>query len=206
MDRRQFLGTLSLPALSILPLRHNEIQSERFPANQFLQITGHDRQISIGLETTGPTPADGHRIVAIAAVEIVGREVTGAVYHRFLNPERDIGPDALVAAGITRNMLNDMPRFGDIADELSGFIGNASLVSHDTKTILAFLKREFMLCGRRFSASRAAIDTFELVSKNNVSDDAMDRVFAPCEFGGNDDSPAFSEALLIARLYLPLTV
>jgi DNA polymerase-3 subunit epsilon len=206
MDRRQFLGALSLPAFSTLPLRQSKKQSEFFPTKQASQITGQDRQISIAIDATGPTPADGHRIVAIAAVEIVGREVTGAFYHRLLNPERDIGSDGLVAAGITRNLLNDMPRFADIADELSGFIENASLISHDTKTILAFLKREFFLSGRRFLLARAAIDTFELARNSNISDEAMDRVFAPFEFGGMADTPAFSEALLIARLYLALTI
>ena len=63
------------------------------------------RQIVIDTETTGLDPALGHRIIEIAAVEIVDRRLTGNHFHRYVNPERDSEEAALQIHGLTREFL-----------------------------------------------------------------------------------------------------
>ena len=48
------------------------------------------RQIFLDTETTGLDPAQGHRIIEIAAVEMINRQVTNNQFHIYINPEREI--------------------------------------------------------------------------------------------------------------------
>ena len=51
------------------------------------------RQIFLYTETTGLEATLGHRIIEIAALEMLDRKLTGSYFHRYLNPgrESDIG-------------------------------------------------------------------------------------------------------------------
>src|SRR4051812_46224926 len=104
MNRRRFIQTLSFPAISLFPLSLSGI------------FANADRKVVIGLDTTGPTPAEGHRLVEIAAVEIIGRQISGANFRSYLNPERDsVGADGT-------------PLFSTIAHEFAEFVGSDVLI------------------------------------------------------------------------------
>ena len=49
------------------------------------------RQIVLDTETTGLDLSLGHRVIEIGCVELQNRRHTGRTFHRYLNPERDIG-------------------------------------------------------------------------------------------------------------------
>ncbi|MDR1530504.1 MAG: DNA polymerase III subunit epsilon [Burkholderiales bacterium] len=100
------------------------------------------RQIVIDTETTGLDPKQGHRIIELAAVEMVSRRVTGEVRHWYLNPERDIGEDATKIHGMRWDDLKDKPRFTDIADEFIGFCHDAEWIIHNAAFDLEFLDAE----------------------------------------------------------------
>ena len=53
------------------------------------------RQIILDTETTGLDPALGHRVIELAAVEIVDRRQTARHFHRYVNPERASDEGAL---------------------------------------------------------------------------------------------------------------
>ena len=59
------------------------------------------RQLIIDTETTGLDPKQGHRIIEIAAVEVVDRRPTGRTLHFHLDPERDIDSGATEVHGMT---------------------------------------------------------------------------------------------------------
>jgi hypothetical protein len=61
------------------------------------------RQIILDTETTGLDPNQGHRIIEVAAVEMVNRRLTGNHLHRYVNPDRDIDAGAMQVHGITPN-------------------------------------------------------------------------------------------------------
>ncbi|MEH6546093.1 MAG: exonuclease domain-containing protein, partial [Sneathiella sp.] len=48
------------------------------------------REIALDTETTGFDPASGDRIVEIGCVELVNHLPTGNIFHRYVNPERDM--------------------------------------------------------------------------------------------------------------------
>ncbi|HUW97984.1 MAG TPA: DNA polymerase III subunit epsilon [Acidiferrobacter sp.] len=100
------------------------------------------RQIVLDTETTGLESATGHRIIEIGAIEIVNRRPTGRTYHQYLNPEREIDAGAVEIHGITNAMLEDKPRFADIATELLDFIDGAELLIHNAPFDMGFLNAE----------------------------------------------------------------
>src|SRR5208337_3310234 len=52
------------------------------------------RCIILDTETTGLDPKQGHRVIEIAAVEVVDRRLTGRHIHFYVNPEREIDAGA----------------------------------------------------------------------------------------------------------------
>jgi DNA polymerase-3 subunit epsilon len=103
------------------------------------------RQIFLDTETTGLDPAQGHRIIEVAAVEVVNRRFTGNRYHSYLNPDRDIDAGAQAVHGISIERLQDEPRFADIAREFLDFIDGAELVIHNAPFDIGFLNHELGL-------------------------------------------------------------
>ncbi|MDH5480760.1 MAG: exonuclease domain-containing protein, partial [Nitrosomonas sp.] len=53
------------------------------------------RQIVLDTETTGLEYKHGHRIVEIAAVELINRQITSQHFHYYLNPDRESDESAL---------------------------------------------------------------------------------------------------------------
>jgi DNA polymerase-3 subunit epsilon len=105
------------------------------------------RQIVLDTETTGLDPADGHRIIEIGCVEVVGRRRTGRTYHRYLNPERAIPEDSTAIHGITDAHVADCPLFADVAGEFFEFVDGAELVIHNAPFDVGFLNAELERCG-----------------------------------------------------------
>ena len=103
------------------------------------------RQIVLDTETTGLSPAQGHRIIEIGCIELVNRRRTGREFHRFLNPERDIDAGAERVHGISRAELAHHPKFAEIAAELLEFISGSELVIHNAEFDIGFLEHELAL-------------------------------------------------------------
>ena len=101
------------------------------------------RQIVLDTETTGLEADQGHRIIEIGAVELIDRKRTGATFHQYINPQRDIDEGALQVHQITREFLNDKPTFTEICEELLDFIRGAELIIHNAPFDIDFLDKEF---------------------------------------------------------------
>lgn len=193
MDRRKFLETLSLPAISLLPLRQSWAHASA------------NRKVVIGIDATGPNPADGHRLIEIAAVEIIGRQISGASFRSYLNPEWDFATGGPLRDGLTQADLDDNPSFSSIAHEVARFLGSDTLILYGAPHHLAFLKHEFSIAGHEFAPARAVIDLYELANWEEFSDDFIGNLFAPIDLATDDNTLAFREAIWIARLYLGMT-
>lgn len=101
------------------------------------------RQVILDLETTGLDPAQGHRIVEFAGLEMVHRVLTGADYHTHVNPEREIEQEALLVHGITTEFLATKPTFDKVAHQIIKFIHGAELIIHNAAFDVGFLNIEF---------------------------------------------------------------
>jgi len=88
------------------------------------------REIVLDTETTGLDPFSGHRVVEIGCVELVNGIPSGQTFHRYLNPERAMPPEALAVHGLDDQFLEDKAFFAEVVDELIAFLGDAPLVIH----------------------------------------------------------------------------
>jgi DNA polymerase-3 subunit epsilon len=86
------------------------------------------RKIILDIETTGLFVADGHRILEVTAIEMIGSELTGLECHVLVNPERNIPADNAKIHGITNEKVADKPFFAAVAQELREFIGNSQII------------------------------------------------------------------------------
>lgn len=120
------------------------------------------REIVLDTETTGLDPNDGHRVIEIGCVELVDHFPTGKTFQRYLNPERDMPPDAQRIHGITTEFLKDKPRFVDIVEEFLEFIGDAPLIIHNAGFDLKFLNSELHRTQRKPIPFARAIDTIDM--------------------------------------------
>jgi len=106
------------------------------------------RQVVLDTETTGLKPEQGHRIVEIAGVEIIKRQLTGRSVHFYLNPDRDSDPEALKVHGLTSEFLSSQPRFEEVADEVLAFVDGAQVIIHNAPFDVKFLDAELARLGR----------------------------------------------------------
>ncbi|WP_113906371.1 DNA polymerase III subunit epsilon [Aliidiomarina celeris] len=105
---------------------------------------GH-RQIILDTETTGISPAQGHRIIEIGCVEMIDRKLTGEHFHVYLNPERVVEQEAIEVHGITNEFLEDKPVFAQVVDAFLNFIQGAELVIHNAPFDVGFIDHELNL-------------------------------------------------------------
>ena len=165
------------------------------------------REIVLDTETTGLDPEQGHRLVEVAALELVDHLPTGRSFHSYLNPERDMPEDAFRVHGLSASFLRDHPLFAEVIDELLEFLADSRLVIHNAVFDLRFLNAELAPHGREALGPGRAIDTLQLAQRRFPggpnSLDALCRRFAV------DNSPrtrhgALLDCELLAEVYLHL--
>jgi DNA polymerase-3 subunit epsilon len=122
------------------------------------------REICLDTETTGLDPKTGHRLIEIACIEIEDFIPTGRSFHRYINPDRDIDPEAEKVHGISRKMLNDKPRFNDpeVVDAFLEFVGDAPLVAHNAAFDRGFINFELNRFNKPILPDPRWICTYEL--------------------------------------------
>ena len=168
------------------------------------------RQIILDTETTGLDPALGHRIIEIAAVELVNRRPTNKHFHRYVNPGRDSDEAALQIHGLSAEFLSDKPKFGEIAQEFLEFVSGAELVIHNAAFDIAFIDHELSLLdlGCIGTCCASVIDTLKLAREMHPGRrNALDVL---CERYQIDNSArtlhgALLDAQLLAEVYLAMT-
>lgn len=101
-----------------------------------------ERQIVLDTETTGMPVGEGHRLVEIGAVEMIGRRSTGRHFHAYLNPERPVDPGALAVHGLDDAFLAEQPKFADVVDEFLAFIQGSELIIHNAEFDVGFINAE----------------------------------------------------------------
>ena len=164
------------------------------------------REIVLDTETTGLDPHDGHRIVEVACIELVHHVVTGRIFHRYVNPERDMPEDALAVHGLTAEFLARQPPFAAVLEELLEFIGGDPLVIHNAEFDLAFLNAELARLDRGPITS-GFVDTLAIARRrfpgSPASLDALCRRFA-IDLSGRVEHGAEIDCRLLAAVYLEL--
>lgn len=168
------------------------------------------RQIILDTETTGLDPNQGHRIIEVAAVEMINRRLTGNHLHRYVNPDRDIDAGAMQVHGITPEFLQDKPRFIDIAREFVDFIQDAELIIHNAPFDVGFLNMELRLLDMPLLPNWCDSVTDTLAMAKALRPGQRNNLDALCKHFGVDNTArtlhgALLDCELLAAVYLALT-
>ena len=157
------------------------------------------REIVLDTETTGLDPAQGHRVVEIACIELINRIPSGRHYQTYINPERDMPEEAFRVHGLSADFLSGFPLFPEVADDFLAFIEDGALVIHNAAFDLGFLNAELGLMSRPALNGFEVVDTVALARRKfpgaPASLDALCR-----RFGIDNSDRDLHGALLDARL------
>lgn len=165
------------------------------------------REIVLDTETTGLKPEQGHRLVEVGALEIVNLLPTGRVWHKYVNPEREMPEEAFRVHGLGDDFLADQPLWAELVDDFLAFIGDAPLVIHNAPFDMGFLNMELRRLDRPPLPANRAIDTLAMARR--AFPGAQTTLDALCRRFGVDNTGrvlhgALLDAELLADVYLEL--
>lgn len=168
------------------------------------------RQIILDTETTGLETSLGHRIIEIAAVEMVNRQLTGNHFHQYLNPGREIDPGAQQVHGISLEFLQDKPSFRDIVGDFLGYVAGGELVIHNAPFDVGFLDYELGLLGMEPMRHYCPAITDTLKMAKQLRPGQKNNLDALCRNYQIDNSRrtlhgALVDTELLAEVYLAMT-
>jgi DNA polymerase-3 subunit epsilon len=167
------------------------------------------RQLFLDTETTGLDPAQGHRIIEIACVEMVGRRLTRNNFYKRIHPEREIDQGAVEVHGITLESLEGAPKFAEIAGEFMDFVRDAEVVIHNAPFDVGFLDSELARVGEtRVKDLCKVTDTLAMArelhpGKKNSLDALCDRY--QVDRRARTFHGALMDAELLGEVYLAMT-
>lgn len=165
------------------------------------------REIILDTETTGLDPADGHRVVEIACLELINRVPSGRHFQTYVNPQRDMPEEAFRVHGLSSEFLEAQPLFADIVADFIAFLGDGDLVIHNAEFDLKFLNAELALIDRPPLDGFTIVDTVALARRKfpgaPASLDALCRRFG-VDNSGRELHGALLDAQLLAEVYLEL--
>lgn len=165
------------------------------------------REIILDTETTGLDPRKGHRVVEIACVELLDLLPTGRHFHRYIDPRRDIDPDAERIHGLSRAFLSDKPAFEDIAGALLEFLGDAPIIAHNAAFDRGFINHELNLAALSIVSEPRWIDSLGMAQKRFPgmfnSLDALCKRFK-ISLADREKHGALIDAQLLGGVYLEL--
>ena len=175
----------------------------------YVIISIMERLMVLDTETTGIDPKEGHRIIEVGAVEIFKREITNTEFHKYVQPNRNVG-DSVNIHGITDKFLINKPQFEKISDDLLSFIEGATLIIHNAPFDLGFLNNELKIIGvkKKIEDLCSVIDTLELSKEQRPG--TMHNLDALCRRFGVDTSArtrhgALLDAQILAQVYIAMT-
>jgi DNA polymerase-3 subunit epsilon len=170
-----------------------------------------ERQIVLDTETTGISPAQGHRIIEIGCLEIIKREMTGRSFHVYINPQRAVDEGAFRVHGISDDFLLDKPVFADIAADFLEFVRGAELVIHNAPFDVGFLNHELGLLDNpegKLENFTTIMDTLTYARRKHPGQanslDALCKRY-DVDRSKRDLHGALLDAELLAQVYLKMT-
>src|SRR6516225_160893 len=165
------------------------------------------REIVLDTETTGLDPLRGDRLVEVGCVELFNRMPTGQIFHRYMNPERDMAAEAFAVHGLSTEFLADKPFFHEVVEEFLAFIGDAPLVIHNASFDISFINAELDRLNRPAIPRERLVDTLLLARRKHPG--VSNRLDDLCSRYAIDNSRrtkhgALLDAELLAEVYVDL--
>tara|TARA_B100000965_G_C19510858_1_gene721865 strand:+ start:132 stop:800 length:669 start_codon:yes stop_codon:yes gene_type:complete len=132
-------------------------------------------EIFLDTETTGLSFKEGHKIVEVACIETSDLIPTKKIFHKIINPEREVPEEAFKIHGFSTQFLKAKETFNYIADELVEFIKDKKIIIHNAPFDLGFINHELRLLKKNEIKKENVIDTLEIArSKFSGSQNSLD--------------------------------
>ena len=119
-------------------------------------------EVILDTETTGLSTSEKHRIVEIGCVELNNQIPTNKIFHKYINPQRDVSEDAYKVHGYSNKFLSDKKTFSEISRDFLNFIKNKKIIIHNAPFDLSFLNYELRLIKQKEIDGKDVIDTLEI--------------------------------------------
>ena len=119
-------------------------------------------EIFLDTETTGLSFKDGHKIVEIACVETKDLIPTNKIFHKLINPKRDMPEEAFKIHGFSKEFLSNKETFDQVAEEFLNFIKGKKLIIHNANFDLGFLNSELGAIKKELIDKIVVIDSLEV--------------------------------------------
>jgi len=119
-------------------------------------------EVFLDTETTGLSFRDGHKVVEIACIETKDLIATGKVFHKLINPKRNVPEKAFKIHGFSQEFLSDKESFDQVADEFLSFIKNKKVIIHNASFDLGFLDGELGAIQKEKINKELVIDSLEV--------------------------------------------
>jgi DNA polymerase-3 subunit epsilon len=167
------------------------------------------REIVLDTETTGFEPHLGHRLVELACLEIEDFIPTGRSFHVYIDPERDMPPEAERVHGLSAAFLRGKPKFADreVVDAFLDFVADAPIVAHNATFDRTFVNHELGVINRDHLPEERWVDTLALARQRfpgmHNSLDALCKRFK-ISLTEREKHGALIDARLLAAVYLEL--
>ena len=168
------------------------------------------RKIFLDTETTGLDPNQGHRIIEVAAVEMINRQLSNNQFHVYINPEREIDEAAQEVHGLTLDFLSDKALFQDIVEDFIDFIADSELIIHNAPFDLGFLNMELGRIKKGVVEDYVEKVTDSLAMARELRPGQRNNLDALCRHYGVDNSQrnlhgALLDSLLLSEVYIGMT-
>lgn len=110
-----------------------------------LSLLNSEKFTVIDIETSALSPIKGGKIIEIGAVKVENGKITEE-FHTLINPEQKIYSKTTQLTGITNEMLEGQPVYGQVLPKLYQFIGDTVVVAHNAnfdwdRFLLFYLKK-----------------------------------------------------------------
>ena len=118
-------------------------------------------EVFLDTETTGLSYRDNHKIVEIACIETKDLIATEKIFHKIINPQRDVPNEAFKVHGFSSEFLKDKDIFENIADDFVNFIKGKKIIIHNAPFDIGFLNHELRLLKKDEIKFENIIDSLE---------------------------------------------
>ncbi len=113
------------------------------------------------VETTGLSPANGDRMIEIAAIKI--RDFKPATkFYSLIDPERPISSGAFAVNGISREMLVGAPAAQEVLPHFLEYVKGAVILGYNAKFDMGFLVSETARFGQRVERDQVVLDVLKM--------------------------------------------
>ncbi|HEX4878388.1 MAG TPA: DNA polymerase III subunit epsilon [Limnobacter sp.] len=168
------------------------------------------RYVVLDTETTGLEVRQGHRIIEIGCIEVLGRQVTDRHFHEYINPERPVDEGAFQVHGISDEMLADKPKFERISKDFLDFIRGSTLIIHNAAFDIGFLDMELERLGHGKVDDHVEGVVDSLLMAREMFPGKRNNLDALCDRLGVNNSHrqlhgALLDSQILAEVYLAMT-